>query len=313
MRSLGQTDLATLKARLNELSVAKAAPVFWADEQNNPHPSEDHKAIVNVKDGHVFAIASKGYTIIQHKDAFEAVVDALAAMGPDAKIRASVMEQGGRAWMTVVYEGEVAQDGAAGIALGLKVSNSYNLTSALKYSGSSKENVEGKFEFFGLRLACMNGMTVRVPIDFNTLEVVPRAEAKKGDIVDVVYAHNGGVHRDVANSYIRHFGKKALVDVERARQMILALPLVAKSLERQIKNVKMIAYDREGARIRLKELNFGPLLQERILKRFDQGEESTAWGLYNAITAYATHEEKVSPSNMENTLKVAEQILVQAR
>ena len=118
MRNLEKIDMTALKAKLDNLATAKECPVVYV-EQGEPKAMPDFKAIINEKTGEVETVASKGYVTIQHKDAFAAVLDAVAAASKGAKFRASVMEQGGRAWMTVVFSDITADDGVRGIELGI--------------------------------------------------------------------------------------------------------------------------------------------------------------------------------------------------
>jgi hypothetical protein len=312
MRSLKETDIAELKSQLDNLATAKGYPIVYVkqaeDGSNLPVKAEDYQAVVNEKTGKVETVASKGYVIIQHKQAFGAVLDAMVAASNGATFKSSVIEQNGRAYMTVVFSDMVADDGASGIQLGIKVTNSYDKTTALKYSGTNKENHEGRFEFFGLRLACQNGMTVKVSIeDFANLNVVNKAEAKVGDFVGVVKEESKQSVYE-AKSYIRHYGKNTEQNVEQVRNMILALPSVAKRLEAQIKATKSVSMTAEEAAKRLESLGFGTRMSKKVMEQF-AAEEKTAWNLYNCVTSYASHTEKVSPRNMENILQKAQAIM----
>lgn len=310
-------DLQELKSKLAGLATAKEAPLVWVDETAGmaPIPMPNHKAIINEKTNKVEAVTSKGYVIIQHKEAFAACIDALAAAKEGAKFKASVMEQGGRAWMTVVYEDAVANDGKSGIEIGVSISNSYDKTSSLKFGGSQgnykQTGGEISVGFYGLRLACMNGMSVRIPIgDFTKINVVAKEQAKVGDIIEVGEREIDTREFEMemthaANGSIRHIGKNVQINLERLNQMIMALPQVAKLLEQKIAVAQKIAMTKEEADKRLEEIGFGETIRKRIMARFEL-EEANAWGLYNSITAYASHEEKVSPRSMERSLKRAE-------
>ncbi|VVB58110.1 Uncharacterised protein [Candidatus Anstonella stagnisolia] len=310
MKNLNEMDLAALRENLNGLATARECPVVYADNVDGqiiPKACPDYKAIVNNKTGKVEAIPSKGYTIIQHKDAFSAVVDALAAATKGQKFKAEVMEQNGRAWMTVVFSDVKADDGCDGIELGIKATNSYDKTSALHYSGTSKQNKAGFFEFFGLRLVCKNGMTVKVPLgDISKLTFNDKANAQVGDIVDIVKQQ--AVETNQMRTSIRHFGNNTQMDITKVGEMIMALPIVARRLEEQIKAVKSISCTKEEAVKRLEELGFGDRASASIMARY-MSDEQTVWGLYNSITAHATHEEKVSPLSTERILKKAEMLM----
>jgi hypothetical protein len=293
MRNLEQIDLNELKSRLDSLSTASEKPVVVVEKDNTPRPALEFKAIVNDKDGTIHAIVSKGYTLIQHKAAFSAVVDALATIRSNDKVRATVVEEKGRAWLTVTFPEIKVDDGEAGIELGFKVKNSYDATTALTYSGTQRKSKweESHFEFFGYRLACMNGMTMRIPMDF-TKPVVEKKDAKVGDIVNVklekVEAGIQTTTEAAASGYIRHYGDKALLNLERMRQAFLQLPEIKRQLEQTIQTVRAISLTTEEAGKRLKELGFGERVVNDIMERF-KIEEQTQWGLYNSITTEATH------------------------
>jgi len=311
MKTLTSMDLEEIKKQLDGLATARECSVCYVervDGQTRPTEAANYKAVINNKTNEVETIASKGYVIIQHKEAFNAVLDAMAASSKGAKFKASVLEQNGRAWMTVVFSDIKADDGLNGIELGIRVTNSYDKTSALKYSGTTRENKEGHFEFFGYRLACMNGMTVKVSLgDISKLNLTDKLR----DVGDVVLKKEfvvDKVEEQTVKTYIRHFGKNTKTNLERVREMMLALPVVAKRLEEQIETVKHISFTAEEAEAKLKEIGFGERTIEKIMERF-KADEMTAWGLYNATTAYATHEEKVSPLSMERILKRAEAIM----
>lgn len=317
MRGLEEMDLSALRAKLNNLATASEKPVIVVDKTESgeviPHEAKEFKAIWNNKTNELASIVSKGYVVIQHSDAFSAVIDALVATKPDAKVRASIMEYKGKAWMTAVFSDIKADDGAQGIELGFKVVNSFDKTSSLKYGGNQGE-FKQHFEFFGYRLACMNGMTVRVPnIDLNTIEVKARAIAKVGDFVDArreaVRAYG---KTEATNGKIRHYGKTAVIKVDAVRDALMKLPQVAKKLEEQIKLVQGIALTKKEAEDRLYELGYCERTVKKLLTQFEF-EEKTQWGLYNTVTAYATHTEKLSPIAIERELDKAKPLLMEAR
>lgn len=326
MKTLTAMDLTELKGKIANLATAREAPVVWVNEQadNSPVAMPEHKVIINNKTGKVEAITSKGYVIIQHSKAFEAALDALTAAKEGSRFRASVSEQGGRAWMNIVYEDAVANDGKQGIQIGVSISNSYDKTSSLRFGGSQAnfQNKGGEMTlgFYGLRLVCNNGMSIRVPISLADLSrngVKNKVGAVSGDIIGVEAGEEIAFMEPKRTEYsnekrisgsVRHYGKDVELNLDRLNQMVLALPQVAKLLEAKIALVSAISMDRKEAELRLAEIGFGELVCRRIMARFAE-EEKTQWGLYNAITAYATHEEKVSPRSMEVSLRKAELLM----
>jgi len=306
-------NLKELKEKLNELPIAKEKLVFWADQKDDGTVTHiecpKHKAIINGTTGDVAALVSRNYTVIQHKDAFSAIVDAMVAVKADAKIDASIMEHKGKAWMTCVFKDILADDGAEGIELGFKVVNSFDRTSSLKYGGSQGK-FKSHFEFFGLRLSCMNGMTLQVPIEnWSTLEVKDKKDAKIGDIVGVT-TREVVTHEQVATvkASIRHYGKNTETDIDAVRKAVLALPYVAKRLEEQIKAVQAISLTVDEAMVRLEELGFGERAIKLIMAQY-LTEEKSVWGLYNACTFYCSHTEKLAPLNVERILDRAKMLM----
>lgn len=347
MRELSEMDLRTLKDKLNGLSTATEKPVVVVDRLENgdlvPNEAKNYKAIVNDRSGEIAAVVSKGYKLIQHKDAFGAVIDSLVAVNPDARVRATLCEYGSKAWMSVVFRDFVADDGAEGIELGFNVKNSFDKTSSLQYGGN-QSNVgikvdqhyePGRLEFFGRRLACNNGMIVPIVIkaslnergkaleEIKALNVVDKLEVGKSQVGDVVMEGEREVAprrwetiretRELvkgASSRIRHYGNVEM-KMDAVQDMFNTLPLVCDSLSRTIRDIQEVSVTEIEAESILSELGFADRVVKKILKT--HFEEGTQWGLYNAVTSYATHEEKVSFLNMENTLRKAEPLLMKAR
>jgi len=267
--------------------------------------ARNYKALVDSKTGNLEAVVSKSYAVVQNRDAFGAVVETLRETCPDAKIRASVLQERGRAWMSVVFSDIKADDGADGIELGFTVMNSYDRSSSVHFGGTQNRQ-SGHFEFFGLRLACMNGMTMRVPIaDWDKLEVKNAADARVGDIVGVSKEFVGKTVEEAATALsFRHIGR---VDrkLEGISLMVSALPCAATLLRARVKTMHAEPVNAFEAREKLNKLGFGPRTNQSIMACF-ASEESTAWGLYNAVTHHATHGARVSPRRMQEMLAQVE-------
>ena len=173
------------------------------------------------------------------------------------------------------------------------------------------------FEFFGYRLACSNGMTVRASLSFANGEprIVDRLNAKVGDLVDVrleeVHAGEKTVSEPV-RAYIRHYGKNARLNLTRLESAILGLQHIIPEIEREIVEArKSELQDRRSAELLLEGLGFGDRQADAIMGAYSL-EPQNEWGLYNAITGVATHEKNKSLRTMERMLKMAQPILVRA-
>ena len=304
MRSLQVMKIEELGMRVEALPSVKEVPLDYIFD-GRLVGARNYKALVDSESGNLVSVVSKSYSVVQNREAFGAVVNTLQGICPDAKIRASIMQEKGCAWMSVVFSDFKAADGADGIEMGFTAQNSYNKSSSVRYAGS-QGRVQGHYEFFGLRLACQNGLIYRVPIaDWNALTITSQPNAKVGDIVGVEKAFVGTRIEEAACTLaFRHIGR---VDrkIAHIRHLVAGLPAVAKLLEEKVAKMRSTQMDAFTARGRLQELGFGPRTTTRLLGAFAR-EESTEFGLHNAITGYATHGARVSPQRME-------EMLVQAR
>ena len=312
MRGLEPMDMETLRAKLNGLATASEKPVFVADKTESgeviPLEAKNFKAIWNDKENQLATIASKNYTLIQHSTAFGAVLDAITAVKTNPQVKARVEERNGRAWMTVVFEDIIAKDGAQGIEIGLKATNSFDKTSSLKYGGQGKQST-GAFEFFGYRRTCSNGMAIRLE-SINWELVKPEAEAKA--IGDQFARLEAQVIRVDASQSIRHYGQNAIIKLDGIMSALAKLPYVAKNLEERIVEAQSEAIAEKEAGEMLEKLGYCDRTHKRLMEQFEH-EEQTRWGLYNAITAYASHTERLSPLAVERELNKAKPLLMTAR
>ena len=306
MRSLQVMRIEELGRRVEALPSVKEVPLdfVWDGRLEN---AARYKALVNEKTGYLEAVVSRSYSAVQHKEAFGAVVGTLQEACPDAKIRAAVLLDKGRAWMSVVFSDMRADDGAQGVELGFTAMNSYDRSSSVHFGGTQNRQT-GHFEFFGLRLACMNGMTMRVPIaDWDKLEVKNKIDAHIGDIVGVSKEFVGKTVEEAATALsFRHIGR---VDrkLEGVSLMVSALPCAATLLRARVKTMHAESVNAFEAREKLNKLGFGARTTQNIMACF-ASEENTAWGLYNAVTHHATHGARVSPRRMQEMLTQVEVI-----
>lgn len=323
MRRLEEMELKQLKEKLNGLSTAHESPAVYVEKTENgelvPVQSTRHKAIVNDKTGELENFVSKDYVVIQHRDAFSAIVDAMIALkGEDQPVRASVCEEKGRTYLAATFPEIKVDDGEQGIELGFKAVNSYNKTTALRYGSKQVATSNNDhFEFFGYRLACLNGMTVRASLSFAAGEprIIDRFNARVGDLVEVRLEEvNAGekVVSEPVRAYIRHYGKGAKLNLVRLERAILGLKHIVPEIERNITAARLREFEsRKVAEELLEKLGFGDRQRETIMGAYSL-EAQTEWGLYNAITGVATHEKGKSLQTMERMLKMAQPILVRA-
>lgn len=218
-------------------------------------------------------------------------------------------EENGRAWMSTTFKDMTAFDGADGIELGFTALNSYNCSTALRYGGKQTNLFDnGHMEFFGLRLACMNGMTHKVKIDWNNLVVKDRSIAKIGDIVGVELDKVPDVEVARLQASRKHVGDM-LAHIQKVEQMFAALPYVVKEMEMSVRQAKRSEISLQEAGKLLTEQGIGPRISKRVLDVFANDKEFNAFGLTNAITAYASHDDRVSMMVMDDLLRVADRVM----
>jgi hypothetical protein len=162
-----------------------------------------------------------------------------------------------------------------GVKLGFHVDNSVDGTTAIRYAFRSVLQ-KGWVEMVGYRVACSNGMVVRVPLDQAEF-VKPELRTKILELLkkSFRFLHVGDVKEKVASvQYI----------VE--AMSLLKDPVAAMILKAQ--NTKIAREEAMG----LLAKYVGQRLQDRCMTRFnrDQHKEGTSlWSLYNAITFEASH------------------------
>jgi hypothetical protein len=297
---LEEMSINGLIEKLDTLATFSERPVYSSPLLENGQPASapeivpNFKAIWNDKRNECATIASSGYLLLQHKEVFAPLLEVINLTMPDAKVKASVNEYKGKAQVNVVFEHLKAQDGSAGIEIGLSLLNSGDRTTSLRL-GSSQANYNATFEIFALRLACSNGMIVKVPnVDFNTVRLVDRATAQVGDFIgSVVEEVRNREETTSVKSVIRHYGKQAQIEATAISNHLLKLPFVVEKLEEQVRTAQEIGITQEEAEKELNRLGFCPRTQKAILAGF-VGEEPTVWGLYNAGTALFSHSDKIS-------------------
>jgi len=139
-------NVAQLEAITLGMDTAKLEEVEIAGK-----PANRFKAVVNETTNAVEAIVSDKYTLIQHREIFEPVVQAMKQFG--IGIKGTITKDGGRCYCDILFDdtrfkidvAEVRQKGDL-INFGLRFFNSYDKTTSF---GA---------EVFAMRLVCLNGM-----------------------------------------------------------------------------------------------------------------------------------------------------------
>jgi len=290
MKTMQVTEIARV---IDSMTLATEDSVFV-----NGKEQENFKAII--ENDKVLKIFTKEYTLIQHREAFAAALDALLVSNKQ-EVKAHVVQTPGRAYLTVVFDDLLVNDGAEGIKMGFRVSNSH-LGEALKIGGST-QRMGTHLKFFGFRLACSNGMIIQVPMEAMTVADMELTEKK------------GGIVQKLVNDPIVEYNQKIMHKgnrnsrVQKIYQQIMVLYKSVNYVENYIKNMQSKNLSVKEAEESLVG-HFGPRVAKKVMEQY-MIEEQTVWGLYNAITYKASHENRSMP-NSERMMVIANAVAVKA-
>lgn len=265
------------------LPIAEECQVFVQGKNDlgaQDHPAENYKAIRisgGKEDGRIVDIPSKHYKLVQHAEAFKPIVEGLTQAG-EQSWKFSLKQRLETATLQVFTMG--VNDGKSDILLGFQVRNSFDRSTTVSY-GLQTQMGKSWIEIVGYRQVCSNGMTIRVPLD--------QAEFVKPEL-----------RREVETLLQKSFSFKHIGDVktqiEGVQFVVEAMSLLKAPLQAMIKKAQKIGLTDIEKCEELIEKHFRSRMAKRILKRFedDQDTEGTdLWSLYNAITYEASHDVSV--------------------
>lgn len=107
----------------------------------------NYRGIRNINTNTIASIKPNRYQIVQHKDVFEAFIDAATTL--NLKCKGELLNYNNKAYLKVLFpELDLIPDDATGINKGLRLVNSYDGTTAIRG------------EIWGMRLICSNGMKI---------------------------------------------------------------------------------------------------------------------------------------------------------
>ena len=160
-----------------------------------------------------------------------------------------------------------------GIQFGFKCVNSFDGSTAIRY-GFKAANVTKYIEVVGYRQICSNGMIIRVPLD--RADFIRKEERQK---IEELLRHKLS---------IRHT-KSAEEKLKMAQYTVEVFVLLQAPLTRMINAGKMQKIEDKKKALEIIKIYVGKRLSSRIMKQYDK-EEETLWGLYNAVTYVASHD-----------------------
>jgi hypothetical protein len=248
--------------------------------------NKDFLGVVNEQIKELVAVVSTDYQLVQHKEAFQPILDGLNTIGAKYRMRASHTKT--RATLSIITENEATD----GVMIGFSVKNGFDGKTALNY-GFRAFKTSHTIELVGYRQVCSNGMKIEVPLD--EAEFVTLEERKR--------------ITELLNKKLRivHFGDEVQEKVQSVQYIVEALELLKNPVSRLIEaSQKKEVGTKLAEEIILKYI--GKRMKQRILGQFRK-EEKTLWGLYNAITFVASHDREISTSTANSLIENSADLL----
>lgn len=224
-------------------------------------------------------VCGKDYKEVQHEDAYRPIIEGLTLAG-NKSFQYTLISNFKKAELRL-YSGAFGYDG---VTIGWRIENSFTGHSTLNY-GFSVTSTSHVLELVGYRQSCANGMVIKVPLDqaeIMTPELKEKVEQVLAD--SVAYKHTS----------------KVLDRIKYLQYVAEALELLQQPVTAMIKAGQLNKIDTED-RKKLKQLiqlHVGKRYAARVLEQFNN-ENADAWGLYNAITYVASHDEDITDSGRE--------------
>jgi len=237
---------------------------------------QNHRLIWNLSKEKVANAVNVNFQIIQHRDIFGSVCDALGNLNLDVKGRLD--DSGDYVKADIIFQGQKEiKDGSKGIQLGIRVSNSNNKKSAFR------------LEMYAFRIVCQNGMS-----SGNMIPEVRDAQIHFGiEKIDMT----------VVQAMIEKFVKKVINNSDKLQELVNES--IKDSIEWEILE-KIMKHNIAGKKILIEIVKkLGVQTIETIDKKsgrtitlFDceKTKKFTRWQLYNCLTEYLSHDLQLKSS-----------------
>lgn len=263
-------ELDSLAGNLDDATLVPIYAINPFTEECEEIPNKS--GVMNQSTGEVASVVSDTYRVIQHRDAIQEITQGIRLSGHD--ISGSLYNMGN--WVMVRYlmsDVEPVSDVSAvgNIFTGSQVINSYDKTSSFKGSA------------FLVRQVCSNGMCIS--------EMIPDTNFSIYHTVNSIH-HIGESIEAFTQGLIANVQARLGTVVEAA----LDSPLRYESRDDMIIGIAGII----GAQVHA----------ENIVSRADINYfDTNRWEVYNAVTAYASHESELSDGVRNRIVNVASKIL----
>ena len=275
-------NLSAMQRGLMQLDTATSKPVFVEGQQD-----KGYQAVWNADKNKRCMITSSKYTLVQHREVFDSFLESMKELGLNAS--GTVWNNGNRVIAEVQFKGKGIEDPSAGHIRGDDVKNGKTIQYGVLLRNSYDKSMAIVGNFYAGRLACLNGM------------IIGR------HILAIHYKHMGRIN---IIERMKNFLTKVLDSEEKLQKLVS--DAIAQTMEWQIAYKvleKLFDQPRHREEI-LKRLGISMItVEDKKTKKktvsyvWDVPKEETKkvsrWQLYNAVTNYLTHGERMTPHVQE--------------
>lgn len=271
-------------ATLQDIYTPTDASVVYAQDPEKKDTTYNAGSMLKLTDKAVFckgthvATVSDQYRLVQHKDAFQPVINGLRNIGRE-DFTFSTWANKSKAFMGIILGTTIDS-----VGYGFRATNSIDGSSTINYGMSAKaqrqytevEIVEKeRVTVWTYRQICTNGAKIKVPLKVEKyLDTVTRTKFQT-------------LMSQMKSVRIRHSGE-AQQRVEEVQFLVEAFLLMGEPIERMIKDAQQIHYDADTVD-KLITKYIGQKMAPRIRSSFARERDDTLWALFNAITWEASH------------------------
>lgn len=275
-------NLSAMQRGLMQLDTATSKPVFVESKQD-----EGYQAVWNADKNKRCMITSSKYTLVQHREVFDSFLESMKELGLNAS--GTIWNNGNRVIAEVQFKGKGIEDPSAGHIRGDDTKNGKTIQFGVLLRNSYDKSMAIVGNFYAGRLACLNGM------------VIGR---------QILAVHQKHIGRINILERMKTFLTRVLDSEEKLQKLVS--DAIAQTMEWQIAYKvleKLFSQPRHREEI-LKRLGISMVsVEDKKTKKvtvsyiWDKPQEETKkvsrWQLYNAVTNYLTHGERMTPHVQE--------------
>lgn len=272
----------------NQLSIAKLVPL-QIDDGGVIKSVENFKGIYNVTQGKFCTTVTPHYNLIGHKQYFDAFAEALTRLG--MKYTMKISESGNRAFADIMFEGRNLKFEKLNeeFATGVRLTNSYDKSTGLY--------LVPRFT----RLACTNGMIITR--SEKTLSIKHTSKIAQEIESFIEKKLNAMIEKDVQLQTWVSQSMEDSLEWQSCCRILHKLFDQPKHLEPILKELGIsLIHIKKNKNNEKESFSY-------VFEGMDKNVKIDRWKIYNAVTAYLTRGEHITPHIENHFHKKAEQLL----